>query len=126
MPVVPENVRHAVYCHSCFAENVIPAEAAYDQDVERAKQVLIFYKNEHKETRFVKRLEDPVTVKACVDREETILRLAFQAVIKGYNAVLDVDLFSEKIRTGAYQTKMWHAAGVPAQVDKIPRPQQHT
>lgn len=113
---VPANLAHTTYCEPCFHNTVTPELEAYQATFERAKNVLVFGKSQSKETRLVKRLEDPVKVVDCPDHDEAVLRLAFFAAQKKYNAIIDVDLKSEKVKTGSYQTSKWTGSGIPAQV----------
>lgn len=117
MPQIPEKLTHGVYCGVCFDQSVASDLEAYDQTMEKAKDVHIYFKKQGKETRLLKRIEDPFQVLDCPDRDEAILRLAFVAAQKNLNAVLDVDVITKKIRLGSYQTQSFSATGVPAQVD---------
>ena len=78
---------------------------------------MIFTKSQGKETRFIKRLEEPFDFKNYPDHDEIQMRMAFKAVQMDYNAVVDVDIFSEKVRIGAYQTQTWSGTGIPVFVD---------
>lgn len=113
---VPEDLRHTTYCESCYNEKVAPQLETYHHLMEQAKNIIVYDKDQSKETRLLKRTEKPVSVKDCADYEETVLRLAFFAVQAGFNAIIDVDIKSQKVRTGAYQTTMWSGTGVPAHV----------
>jgi hypothetical protein len=53
-----------------------------------------------------------------VDRDEALLRLAFFAAQGNYNSLVDVELTSEKVRNGGYQTLKWRGVGVPVHVNK--------
>lgn len=116
MPVVPTSLQHSVYCLSCYKENVEEALANYQVLVEQAKEIMIFDRSQGKETRFIKRNEDLVKIKDCEDYDEAIMKLAYQALQCGCNAVVDVDIIAEKVRTGSYQTQKFHGSGRPAQV----------
>jgi hypothetical protein len=85
--------------------------------MEKARNILVFMKKQGKETRLIRRLEDPVRVLNCPDHDQTLMRLAFFAAQKNYNAIIDVDLVCEKVRTGSYQTLKWSGTGIPAHVD---------
>ena len=65
----------------------------------------------------LKRSRDKIEVKACVDRNETILRLGFMAAELGYNAVFDAQVIATQVRDNAYQTTNWSGVGYPAIVD---------
>ncbi len=117
MKKVPTQLSHTTYCEPCFHNEVEPELAAYAQTLERAKNILVFSKTQSKETRKIKRTEDPVRVIDCPDHDETILRLAFFAAQGNYNAIVDMELVSEKVKNGSYQTSKWAGVAVPAQVN---------
>lgn len=121
---VPEDLTHGTYCGPCFDDKVAPELAAYADTMERAKNISVFFKDQGKETRLVKRSNEVFRVEDCDDREETLLRLAFFAAQKGYNSLISVDITSEKIRSGSYQTQKWSGTGVPANISdrKLNRP----
>jgi IS4 transposase len=88
----------------------IPAELSHTE-------IAIYYKTEAKETRLVKRLEEPYVIENCPDKNETLLRMAFFAVKDRFNALVDVELKSEKVRRGSYQTLKWSGSAVPFMAD---------
>lgn len=113
---VPENLKHQVYCGPCFDQNVASELLSYEQTMRQAKDTLVYEKTQGKETRLIKRLEEPVYVKDCPDKEEAVLRLAFFAAKAGYNAIIDVNVSYEKVGERAYQKLIYHASGIPAHV----------
>ncbi|MBC7742525.1 MAG: hypothetical protein H7061_10020 [Bdellovibrionaceae bacterium] len=114
---IPASLKHTTYCEPCFHNTVEPELAAYNRILERAKNIMVFSKTQSKETRLIKRIEDPVKVIDCPDHDETILRLAFFAAQANYNAIVDVELVSEKVKNGSYQTSKWAGVAIPAQVN---------
>lgn len=114
---LPKELSHTHYCPSCYSEHIEPALESYNEVMERAKQVYVFFKT-HKRTPPAKRAKEGVKVEACDDRNETILRLAFYAAQQDYNAIVEAEVLSEKIRDGAYQTTRWKGTGIPAQLDE--------
>ncbi|MGE0634348.1 MAG: hypothetical protein AB7O96_18175 [Pseudobdellovibrionaceae bacterium] len=117
LPVIPVVLSHQVYCGVCFDREVASEVQNYEQTMEEAKNIHIFFKAQGKETRLIKRNEKPIKISDCADRDEAILRLAFVAAQGKFNSVLDVDVVSKKIRMGAYQTQTYSVTGMPAQVD---------
>ncbi|MFZ3229929.1 MAG: hypothetical protein WA160_06980 [Pseudobdellovibrio sp.] len=117
MKTIPSELQNKTFCHPCFDSKIDPQLQKYNQDVEKAKNVFVFYRAENKESRFFKRVEQIIKVTDCTDKEETVLRLAYQAIILNCNAIVDVDLISEKIKTGSYQTSKWSGAAFPVQAD---------
>lgn len=111
-----EDLKHPVYCRSCFQQHVEGPLAEYTQLVEQAKEILIFTKSQGKETRFIRRNEDFVEVKDCKDHDLALMQMAFEAVRVGCNAVVDVDIIGKKVRNGSYQTQTFQGTGRPAQV----------
>lgn len=114
---MPEAFITKTFCPPCYDSKVEPALQKYNDDLEKARNVFVFYKAENKESRFFKRVEGPVKIADVPDREETILRLAYLAVQVNCNAIVDVDLVSEKIKTGSYQTSKWSGTANPVEVD---------
>lgn len=84
--------------------------------MEQAKNTFVFMKAQFKETRFVKRLEDPITIAECSDYDEIILRLAFKAVELNLNGIIDVDITAKKVRTGNYQTSVFSGTAIPVNI----------
>lgn len=104
---------HGAYCGPCYDFKVAPELEAYQEAMTAAKNIAVFFKDQSKETRNFKRLEKPYKIEGCEDREETLLRLAFFAVKDNFNAIIDVDITSKKVRTGAYQTQIWSGTAIP-------------
>ncbi len=123
MPAIPPELSHTVYCEGCYHEKVAGPLADYNQDLESAKEILVFFKNQGKETRLIKRLEDPIQVENCLDHQDVVMRLAFLTLKAGYNGMVDIVISSEKVRTGNYQTLKWKGVGIPARIraDKLLR-----
>jgi hypothetical protein len=113
---IPEVLGQTSYCSVCFTEKVSPELNRYEATLAAAKNILVFDKTQGKETRFIKRKEAPLQVTDCADKNETILRLAFFAVQLGFNAIIDVDLKSRKVKDGRHQHTLWSATAIPAQV----------
>ena len=95
---------------------MVPELKNYDHVMTLAREVSVFLKSQGKETRLIKRLEDPIRVTDCADKEEILLRLAFLTVQAGFDTLVDVEITSEKVREGGYQRSKWQASGVPARV----------
>lgn len=113
--VAPE-FKHSTYCRLCFDAKVAPEIEAYEALKEKAKEVFVFFKTESKESRLIKRLEDPIEVPECQDREETLLRLAFMAAEKDFNVIVDIEIDGKKVRSGAYQTLVFSGKAIPSWV----------
>jgi hypothetical protein len=114
---IPEDLRHPTYCNPCFDEKVAPELASYEEIMERAKKIYVFFKTQRKPIPLVKKGRDPVEVKSCPDRDEIILRLAFFAAELSFNALIEVDITSEKIRNQGYEKLQYKATGFPAEID---------
>jgi hypothetical protein len=117
LKVIPDDLKHDRFCTFCYEQKVAPALESYLEIMERAKGVYVFFTTQRKSFPLLKRSKDKVRVLDCPDRDETILRLAFLAAEQSYNALLDVDVTCEKIRTDNYQKSKWQGVGVPATVD---------
>jgi len=111
------SIPHSAYCPTCFEIHVAPIVIIYNQTVEKAKNIQIYESTQGKETRFLKRTEKPIHVEQCLDRAETLLRLAFSAAADGFNGIIDVEIKPTKIRNGSYQTTIWSGTGIPTQIE---------
>lgn len=117
LPRIPAEFVTGTFCNPCFEFKVSPEIDSYNQTMEAAKEIAVFFNDQGKETRLVKRLADPVQVFECNDRDETVLRLAFFAAQGNYNGIVDVDVRSKKIKSGNYQTHVWRGTAIPAHID---------
>lgn len=113
----PAELEHSTYCSACFESKVAPELAAYEDTMERAKDVNVFFKAQSKESRFIKRTEKPIHVEECADRDEVVMKLAFRAAEAGFNVLLDVETSAKKIHNGKWQTSVWSGSAIPASVD---------
>ncbi|HEX4925739.1 MAG TPA: hypothetical protein VFV50_16720 [Bdellovibrionales bacterium] len=89
----------------------------YNRMVEKARGVMVFYADEGKKTRLVKRPKTAYEVRDCSDRAETLMRLAFFAIKDGHNALIDVELTGEKVIVAGYKTTKWQGRAFPATLD---------
>lgn len=103
----PEALTHTTYCPACFDQNVAAELKKYNDDIEKARHIIVFDKAQSKETRNFKRFNETYSVKDCPDREETLLRLAFQAVRGGFNAIIEVEISSKKVRESSRQRQIY-------------------
>lgn len=115
---LPEGVALGTYCNACFESHVRPELDKYEEKMEKARNVNVFFATQSKESRFVRRIEKPIKVENCQDRDEVVLRLAFLAVSNGKNALVDVDLSSSKVRNGGWQSSLWSGRAIPANIDE--------
>jgi hypothetical protein len=117
MPERPAELSHTVYCSFCYDSQVAPELEKYNETLKQARGVFVFYKDQGKETRLIKRPKIVYQVDDCSDRNETLMRLAFFAAKNGYNAIIDVDISGEKFFINGYQSTKWHGKALPAQVN---------
>jgi hypothetical protein len=108
----------AVFCSPCFDQKISPSLSEYEANLDRAKNVFVFFKTQSKETRLIKRREDIVKIAECNDYDEAILRLAFQAALIDCNALVDVSLDSKKVKLSGYTTTQWFGEARPARVEE--------
>ena len=117
LPKIPEELTHLHYCGGCYDSVVAPELDSYQAIMEKAKQVFVFFTTQKKPPPITRKDRELLKVEDCDDRDETILRLAFLAAMKDFNAIIDVEVKQEKIRKGAYQTSRWSGTGHPAMVN---------
>ena len=113
---VSADLLHSTYCQHCYDQKIAPELSAYAQEMERAKQVFVFYKK-HGYLRVIRRSKKMLSVRDCPDRKEALLRLAFFAAQQSYNALVEVELTPEKIRNFGYQKSSWSGTAFPAEVE---------
>lgn len=116
---VPAELSHLHYCGRCFDEHIVPAQEALEATMALAREVYIFFDTQKRKPRLLSKAKLPVTVKDVPDRDEAILRLAFLAAEDGFNAILDVNVKSEKVRNEGWQKMRWSGSGLPVGVDAI-------
>lgn len=115
----PQHLQHTTYCNVCFNQYVAEDLEKYNATMERAKAVHIFDATQGKETRLMKRRnEDKLVVENCEDPDEAVMRLAFFAVQRDFNAVVDVDITATKVKNGSYSKRVWRAVGIPSHFGK--------
>jgi hypothetical protein len=117
MKKIPEELTHTYYCMSCYNTHIVPALESYNEVMERAKRLYVFFDTRRNPVQYIKKAKEEVRVDDCEDRDETILRLAFLAAQVGYNAVIEAAVVSEKIRNGGHQKSRWKGTAIPAMVD---------
>jgi hypothetical protein len=118
LPKPAEHLTKDVYCNSCFQSKVANDLEAYEKMMTAAGQVDIYYKDQGKETRLIRREGPPYVINECADRDELILRLAFLAAQDGFTTLVDVDIVGKKVRDGTYQTTTYRGSAVPANARK--------
>jgi uncharacterized protein YbjQ (UPF0145 family) len=97
--------------------HVEPAREDYEQKMAEAKGVYIFFTTQKRPLPILSKESEQIRIDNCEDRDETILRLAFQAVEAGCNAVVETDVISVKVRNAGWQKSAWKGSGFAAMVD---------
>ena len=114
---IPTGLSHNVYCGPCFDLGVSADLQKYEETMEKAREIIIFSKDETKKTGHLKRKELPYKVEDCEDKDEAILRLSFFAVEDGFNCLLDVHVTHRKIIVGSHKKTIFSATAIPIQID---------
>jgi hypothetical protein len=114
---IPEDLTHLHYCYPCYSAKVEPELEAYGQTMELARNVYFFFTTQKRPPPIIKKSKSKIKVADCMDRDETILRLGFQAASQGFNAVVEAEVVSVKVRNESYQKSVWSGIGYPAAVD---------
>ncbi|WP_413576152.1 hypothetical protein ACLVWU_17350 [Bdellovibrio sp. HCB290] len=117
METIPDMLKSSVFCGPCYDLNIAPELEQYEADMEKAKTISIYMTSDSKVTSRFSRKEKAIEIKDCPDREELLMRLGFLAVKAGFNALIDVEVNSEKVKPGGkYQYTKWSGKGVPTQI----------
>lgn len=114
---IPKELTHSTYCTNCFDDVVAAPLAQYEENMEKAKEVMVFTKDQAKVTGHLKRKEDPYQVDNVEDEQEAIMRLAFFAAQDNFNCLLDVQLKNKKIIVGSHKKTIFSATAIPITID---------
>lgn len=114
---VPETLKHSTYCIPCFDDQIAAPLADYNEKMEKARDVIIYSKEQSKLTRLIKRKTDPYKVENCEDEQEALMKMSFYAVEDGFNCLIDVQFQTRKIISGSHKKTMFAASGVPVTID---------
>jgi hypothetical protein len=109
----PAGCEIGAYCPQCFSKQVAEPLAVYNDLLARAGQVFVYLPNQSKESRLLPRKEKKLTVTGIAGADEAMLRLAFQAVQKGFNCLVDCDITTTKIRDAGYQHVIFDGIAMP-------------
>lgn len=114
---VPQELTHSTYCTVCYDETVSGPMNEYNETMEKAKDIILYSKEQTKLTRFLKRKEDPLHVDNCEDEQEAIMRLSFFAVQGKFNCLIDVEVKNKKLIVGSHKKTLYSATAVPITID---------
>ena len=117
MEKIPEPLTHPHYCPECFGSQVAEPLTRYQEVLSAAREAFVFFVTQRKGVPVLKKDKVPVRAEGREDRDEVILRLAFQAAEKGHNAIIECDVKSEKKRNAGWQKMLWSGTAFPATVD---------
>lgn len=113
LELLPDEIQGKTFCTACYHETVYGVLENSRELLERAKNVDVYGKEQGSETGLIKRIEKPIVIKDADDKEETLLRMAFYAVQKGYDTLVDVKIESKKTGVGTYKKLIWDGYAVP-------------
>ncbi len=114
---IPAELSHNCYCSNCFDEKVAAPLDAYNATMALAKEVIVFSKDQTKQTAHLRRQEEALVVEDCEDSEETMVRLAFFAAEKHFNCLLDVQITNRKIIVGSHKKTVFRGTAIPTTID---------
>ncbi len=114
---VPESLRHNSYCMNCFDDQVAAPLADYTDKMERAKDIILYSKEQSKLTRLVKRKDELYKVENCEDEQEAIMKMSFYAVEDGFNCLVDLQIQTKKIIVGSHKKTIFGATAYPVTID---------
>jgi hypothetical protein len=113
LQLLPAELAHQIFCQNCFNNSISDEIEKYLEILNRARDVNVFDKKQSTETRLIRRIEKPIKVSDCEDREETLLRLAFITAQLGFDTLVDVDISYEKVGDRSYKKFIWHGTATP-------------
>ncbi|MBX7149090.1 hypothetical protein K1X76_08380 [bacterium] len=117
LEIIPDNLKHSTYCGSCYDSTVAPAQETYNITLKKAENLFLFDKGD-KQVPLIKRSNGKITIENCEDKQNAVLKLAFLAAQKKFNAVVDIERFTKKLNKSGYQTTLYGITGYPAMIDE--------
>lgn len=109
---VPDELLQGHYCAACYSTKIEPALEAYNQILERARKIFIFFDTSPLPRSLIKKSNKGIAIAKCKDRDETFLRMGFRAAEKGFNAVVEVVVERTRFKN------TWEGKGVPANINE--------
>jgi hypothetical protein len=113
------------YCPRCYSDRIEPELAKYVETLALAREVFVFFVTQRKGIPLLKKAKEPIRVTEQEDRDESILKLAFMAAERGYNAIVETDVKAVKKRNEGWQHNVWGGTAIPAQVDPAKMERQY-
>lgn len=114
---LPAELGHSLYCSGCYGNVIEPAIESYAQVMAQAKEVMVFTATQSKRLPKLKKSNKLLRIEDHTDRDDLVLRLAFQAVELGFNSIVDVEVQATKKRDEGYQKMSWSGQAYPAEID---------
>lgn len=117
-PEAKARLSDKLYCQACYEKEVASSLNEYEEILKRAGEVSVFFKEQSKETRLIKRRENIVNVADFEDYDGSIMYMAYKAALVGCNALVDVELKSKKTKISGYTKTLWSGSGRPVKVEE--------
>jgi hypothetical protein len=114
---IPADLKHTNYCPNCFNDKVAAIKDDYDQTMEKAKEIIIYSKDQSKLTRLLNPKSPPYHVDNCEDEQEALMRMSFFAVQDNFNCLMAVQLKHSKIIVGSHKKTIYSGEGTPITID---------
>jgi hypothetical protein len=113
---LPEFVLKSRCCYPCYDSKVLPELEQHRENLRLAREVSVIPKAYRGQVSIVKKARAPVNIPPCEDKAEALLRLAYAAVLEGFNGLVRVEVAGKKTVQNRYQKMWWTASGTPANV----------
>jgi hypothetical protein len=117
LPKTPEILTKSRFCRFCYDSSIAPELARYLETLEKAKEVVFLTSSYRGPLPMLKKAKYEVHHSGSPDRDELILRLAFLAAHDGFNALVQGEIISKKVRNHGYQRSEWEGRAIPASMD---------
>lgn len=114
---VPEFLKHSSYCMNCFDDQVAGPLNQYNETMEKAKDIILYSKDQSKLTRLIKTKAEPYKVENCEDEEEAVMRMSFWAVEDGHNCLISLQYQTKKAIVGSHKKTIFGATAIPVTID---------
>ncbi len=112
--LLPAELQDKSYCPNCYHGEVAETLEQYQQELIQAREVDVYMMNQTKETRLFDKKAKALKVTDCYSEEDVLMQLAFLAVRKGFNTIINVAVKSSKEKiTGNYTKLVWQGTCIP-------------
>lgn len=109
---------HHLSCPDCNEKVFNPIFEQYQNNLELAKSLPIWPKTYRGKIPILNKSIQNISISDCKDRKLALLKMAFQAIELGFNALSDVEINQIKIRDHGYQKMLYNGTAKAINADR--------